>query len=409
MYLLFAWRYFKSKKSINAINIIAWISVLAIAVGTAALIIVLSVFNGFEGLVKSLYGDFYADVKVVSVSGKYFHFTDADKKKLFQVNSITGISRVIEEKALLANGDYQAIPYIKGVDTSYIRINNIDRHLEKGKYELGTTDAPKLVLGSGIANAIGANPGLNLEQLTIYLPNRDAHGTSIDQAMLSYNATTAGSFTIQQEFDNKYAFTNLAFMQYMLNLQADECTALEIKTNLPDDNAITEIKKKISEVLGKNFAVQTRFEQNQSLYTVMEVEKWVVYGILCLILIVAAFNMIGALTMLVLEKQKDIAVLKAMGMNNTSVQKLFLYEGLVLAGIGGTAGLLIAVITCVLQVKYKLIKLTGGSFVIDYYPVKMLPGDFILVSATILLVTVFASWFPSRKASLQLFSLKSQN
>ena len=141
----------------------------------------------------------------------------------------------------------------------------------------------------------------------------------------------------------------------------------------------------------------------------MQVEKWVVYGILCLILIVAAFNMIGALTMLVLEKQKDIAVLKAMGMNNASIQKVFLYEGMVLAGIGGFAGLLIAVITCVLQVKYKIIKLTGGSFVIDYYPVKMLPGDFILVIVTILFVTLFAAWFPSRKASLQFFSLKSQD
>ena len=244
MYLLFAWRYFKSKKSINAINIIAWISVLAIAVGTAALIIVLSVFNGFEGLVKSLYGDFYADIKVVSASGKYFHFTNDQQKLLSGFSSITHVSHIVEEKAVLANGDYQSIIYLRGVDASYKQINNIQKHIERGKYELGSADAPKLVLGSGVENAIGANPALNLDPLTIYLPNRDAKGTSIDQAMLSYNAPSAGSFTIQQEFDNKYAFTNLAFMQYMLSLQPDECTAIEIKTNLPDDHSITELKKK---------------------------------------------------------------------------------------------------------------------------------------------------------------------
>ena len=388
---------------------IAWISVLAITVGTAALIIVLSVFNGFEGLVKSLYGDFYSDIRIVSASGKYFHFTNDQQRRLAGFPAIREVSPVVEEKAVLTNGDYQSIIRLRGVTDSYKRVNNIQKHIDRGKYELGSVDAPRLVLGSGVENAIRANPSLDLDALTIYLPNRDAKGTSLEQIMLSYNATSAGSFTIQQEFDNEYAFTNLPFMQYMLNLQPDQCTALEIKTDLPDDNAISSLKKDIQARFGNRFSVQTRFEQNQSLYTVMQVEKWVVYGILCLILVVAAFNMIGALTMLVLEKQKDIAVLKAMGMNNSAIQKLFLYEGMVLAVVGGGAGLLIAVVICLLQTKYKLVKLTGGSFVIDYYPVKMLPGDFVLVIITILLVTVLAAWFPSRKAALQVFSLKSQD
>jgi lipoprotein-releasing system permease protein len=176
-----------------------------------------------------------------------------------------------------------------------------------------------------------------------------------------------------------------------------------LNKNTDDDRA----KKDLEKLLGENYKVETRYQQNQSLYTIMQVEKWVIYGILSLILVVAAFNMIGALTMLVLEKQKDIAVLKAMGASNGYIQKIFLNEGFVLAAVGGFSGIMIAVIVCLLQIKFHLVKLSGGSFIIDYYPVKMLPGDFVLVSATIFFISLIAAWLPSRKASSQNFSLKS--
>jgi lipoprotein-releasing system permease protein len=160
-------------------------------------------------------------------------------------------------------------------------------------------------------------------------------------------------------------------------------------------------------MLGKGYLIQTRYQQNQSLYTVMQIEKWVIYGILSLILVVAAFNMIGALTMLVLEKQKDISVLKALGAEDSYIQKIFINEGFVLAIVGGGLGIFIAIAICLLQLKYKLVKLSGGSFIIDYYPVKMVPADFLLVITTILLISLFAAWLPSRKAGVQYFSLKS--
>ena len=163
----------------------------------------------------------------------------------------------------------------------------------------------------------------------------------------------------------------------------------------------------LEKVTGSALKVQTRYEQNQGLFSIMQIEKWVIYGILSLILVVAAFNMIGALTMLVLEKQKDIAVLKAMGAHDTRIQNIFLSEGLVLAIVGGLSGMLLAFVICMLQQKFHLIELTGNTFIINYYPVQMHLQDFLLVSFTVFTVAVLAAWLPSRKAAAQLFSLKS--
>lgn len=402
MKLLFAWRYFKSKKSTTAINIIAWISVLAITVGTAALIIVLSVFNGFEGLVKSLYGDFYSDIRITPKQGKFFSLTDEKINQLKKIKGVSALSTTVEEKAVLMNGDYQTIVYLRGVEENYQNITNLKKHLVRGNYDLGLSESPSIIIGIGVENAIGADP-TSTNEVIIYLPNRKANGFSQD-AMHSYATAVSGTFMVQQEFDNKYAFTNIAFLKYMLDLKPDEYSSVELRINQSYSSAIA---KQVAVIVGDDFKVQNKFQQNQSLFSVMEVEKWVVYGILCLILIVAAFNMIGALTMLVLEKQKDIAVLKAMGANNTVIQKIFLYEGLVLAGVGAGAGAIIAFLVCVAQQQFHLVKLQGGTFIIDYYPVKMIPFDFLLVALTVTVVALLASWFPSRKAAQQPFSLKA--
>lgn len=404
MNFLFAWRYFRSKKSTTAINIIAWISVVAITVGTAALILVLSVFNGFEDLVKGLYADFYTDMRIGPAYGKILQLTPQQINQIKNVEGIARISLVAEEKALLKNGDYQTIVFIKGVDENYLATNNIGRHIIKGKFDPGTASSPQLIVGAGIENATGIDVTNNLYTLELYLPNRKATDFNSPDAMNAYNVHPSGTFLVQQDFDNKYVFSNLPFLKYMLDMKDDEYSSVEIKLNHANANTVKSVLKKL---LGEKYTVQTRYEQNQSLYTVMTVEKWVIYIILSLILVVAAFNMIGALTMLVLEKQKDIAVLKAMGANDTVIQKIFLSEGLVLAGVGGVSGAMIATIICLLQIKFKFVKLTGGSFIIDYYPVQLVASDYLLVTVTVLLIALFAAWIPSRKASLQEFSLKS--
>ncbi len=376
----------------------------AIAVGSAALIIVLSVFNGFEDLVKGLYADFYADMRMVPAQGKTFHLSAAQIQQIKNTKGVAVISFVAEEKAVL-NSAFQTIVSVKGVDENYTSVNKINtpQHIPRGKFELGNINEPKLVVGAGIENAAGVDVEKGIYPATLYLPNRQAAKLISDDGLNAFTVKPSGTFTVQQDFDIKYVFTNLAFVKYMLSMAEDEYSAVEMKIN-GDPNTV---KKILQSQMGTAFLVETRYEQNRTLYAVMQVEKWVIYGILSLILVVAAFNMIGALTMLVLEKQKDIVVLKAMGASEQLVQRIFLSEGILLAGLGGCCGILLATLICWLQIKFKLIKLGGNTFIIDYYPVKLIAVDFLLVIITVAVIAVLAAWIPSRKASLQSFSLKS--
>jgi lipoprotein-releasing system permease protein len=406
---LFAWRYFKAKKSTNAINIIAWISIVAITCITFAFVVILSVFNGFEGLVKSLYSTFYTDIRISSATGKFITISPEQLKRVAASNGIRAYALTAEDKTLLLNGDIQVIVDLKGVDTTYAHITEVPQKLLRGTFNTGDADKPGIVLGNGVETALQIEADKNLYPLTVYLFKRGMTVNTADpyQSLAAANIASMGTFQIQQDIDNKYAITNIGFMKRMMGLGPNEYSALEIAVR--DEEQADDIKKEMQVIFGKGYLVQTRYEQNQSLYSVMTLEKWAIYGILTLMLIVAAFTMIGGLTMLVLEKQKDIQVLKAMGAHNGMIQKIFLSEGLLLAIIGMGAGILLAMVFCWAQVKYKLIAIQGqgGTFLIDYYPVKLVATDFTLVIITVLLVAVIASWFPSRKAALQPIELKS--
>ncbi len=401
MNLLFAWRYFRSKKTTNAINIIAWIAITAIAVGTASLIIILSVFNGFEDLVKGLYGDFYPAYKVVPIKGKTFELSTAQTKQIKSLKDIKAFSFVAEEKALLT-GAFQTIVTIKGVENNYQQVNPIQPYIRRGSFELGNANIPGIVMGAGIENAAGINTEKVFEAATLYFPNRNGNLLSGD-GLNSFSVIPTGAFIVQQEFDNKYAFTNLAFVQYMLGLKSNEYSAIEINAKENNNNLI----KQLQTILGNQVQIQTRYQQNASLYSVMQLEKWVIYGILSLILVVAAFNMIGALSMLVLEKQKDIAVLRALGATSNRIRNIFLLEGLLLAAIGAGAGIVLGGGICWVQEKFHLIKLGGSTFIIDYYPVKILPLDFILVLLTVTAISFTAAWVTAQKTSAQPFELRT--
>ena len=406
MNFLFAWRYFKAKKTTNAINIISWISILAIVVGTASLILVLSVFNGFEGLVKSLYSSFYPDLKIIPASGKQLTLTSAQLAQLRSIKGINNFSLVVEEKAMLVNGEYQANVYLKGVDHAYSGVTGVKDYLIRGKFDVGNEADPKLVLGAGVENAIGVQSDRNLSAILIYTGRKG----SVDMQdplknVSSAEANTTGTFIIQQDLDNRYALTNLSFVKNMLGMSADNYGAAEIKIYNEDD--ADEVKELVQKSLGPQDVVQTRYEQNASLYSVMRAEKWFIYAILSLILVVAAFNMIGALTMLVLEKKQDISVLHALGGSRKFIQNIFLSQGILLATIGGGLGMLLAATIAWLQINFKLVPLQG-SFLIDYFPVKLDVGDFMLVGVTVLIIAFIASWFPSRKAANQQFALRNE-
>ncbi|MES2847743.1 MAG: FtsX-like permease family protein [Bacteroidota bacterium] len=411
MYLTFAWRYFKAKKSANAINIIAWVTVSVIAFATCCQILVLSVFNGFEGLVKSLYGAFYTDLKITPAKGKTFLLTPQQIDNIKKSNGINGISLIAEEKALLQNNDYednqQTNITLKGVDGNYKNITGVADKTFNGKFETGTVDDPGLVVGYGIQNATAINVDDKFQPstVTLILPKRGKVSASNPENSLSEgNAVAKGVFSIQQEFDNKYAITNIDFVKQQMNFAADEYSAVEIKLNSNADAAVGQLS--LQKMLGSGYIIRTKYQQNQSLYSTMKMEKWFIYAILTLILLVAAFNMISALTMLVLEKQKDITILQSMGAAKKMILKIFLSEGLLLAGIGAVSGIILALIICFLQVKFHLIKIQGGSFLIDYFPVKLELADFILVGSTVAFIAFLASWFPARKAANQHIELR---
>ena len=218
------------------------------------------------------------------------------------------------------------------------------------------------------------------------------------------NAKAKGVFAIQQEFDNNYALTNIDFVKQQMNFKADEFSAIEIK--LKTGTKENEAKGKLQNILGNSFLVQTRYEQNTGLYNSMRLEKWAIFAVLTLILVIAAFNMISAITMLVLEKKKDISILRSLGSTRAFIQKIFLSEGILLGIIGAGIGIFLATVICLLQIKFHIIKLQGGSFLIDYFPVKLLAADFLLVAATALFIALIAAWYPSVKASKQPIALK---
>ncbi len=376
-------------------------------VGTTALILVLSVFNGFEGLVKSLYTSFYPDIKITPVAGKQLTLTQLQLDKLRSVSGVKNFSLIAEEKALLQNGDYQSIIYLKGVDENYNKVAGVADHLVKGEFNTGDADNPLLILGAGIENAVSVQSDRNLVPLVVYLPRKsNVNVTDPFQSINADTVNTAGTFTIQQEFDNKYAITNLAFVKEMLEMPEDNYTAVEmsIDPSLNEDDIKKDIKKK----LGRNYTVLTRYEQNRSLYAVMRAEKWVIYIILSIILIVAAFNMIGALTMLVLEKKADIGVLHSLGASSRLIQNIFLSEGLLLGVLGGGIGMLLALAIAFVQIYFQVIPLQGGSFLIDYFPVTLSAFDFILVGCTVIFIAVIASYIPARKAARQQFVIREE-
>lgn len=407
MYSLFAWRYFKAKKSTNVINIISWICIAAIVVGTASLILVLSVFNGFEGLVKSLYASFYPDLKVGPISGKVITVTESQLQQLRGIKGIQNFSLVVEEKAIIQSGTNQAIVHLKGVDKQYENTTRVSQHVYSGKYDIGTVQQPLLFLGVGIESSLGIRAGTNLEPLMIYIP-RKIYTESFDEleSISSDTIRTSGSFMIQQDFDTKYVITNGAFLKKSMLLKNDEFSAIEIAINNPSQ--LNSITKQVASIFGKEYIVHNRYQQNESLYAIMNLERWMFYAVLCIILIVAAFNMVGALTMLVLEKQKDISILNALGASRKFILNIFLGEGFLLACIGGGIGMLLAIVLIILQNKYHLVPLEGGSFLIDYFPVTPRLQDFLLVAFTVLVVSFLASWFPAIKASKQDISLRSE-
>lgn len=393
-----AWRYLRGKRSGNAVPVLSRISMLAIAVGTCAMFVLFSVFNGFENLIKDLYKAFYPEIKITAAKGKFFHLDEAQLQQLKNINGIHYISQVIEDNVWLSANDEDGIATLKGVDTVYDYVNDIKPYIFEGKSSVIDSPVANTIVGLHIANKLGLDPNNVFSKLHIFYPNPAVHNPALNpaEALQSIQLQVDGVFQVQDEFDSKYLLASLPVVQTLF-LQEGNYSSLEIALNKDAD--AKEIKNKIESVLGGKYEAATRYEQNKTLYMVMRTEKWAVYAILLLVLIIASFNMIGALTLLVIEKQKDIAILKAMGATPVSIKKIFIIEGLLWALIGGIIGLIVGILLCYGQLHFQWIKLQG-AFIIEAYPVVMKITDLLLILFTIVIIGLLAAWYPARRATV---------
>lgn len=405
MSLFFAWRYLRSKKNANAINIIAWISMVAIGVVTAALVVVLSVFNGFEDMVKDMYGDFYADLQVTADKGKWMNISSEKLRQLKAVDGVAFVQPVIMERAILLDQEDKSIVWLKGVSEHYANFSGVPNHMLRGNFFVGDSASPRLVLGFGVEQSLQIIAGQSPMPVTVYLPNPEAGpAADVTTAMVSANAFSAGTFAVQQEFDEQYAFTHASFLSYMLGLPQNQFTSIELFVK--DRENTGNLQDDVRKILGAGFTVKDRFQQNQALFSAMKTEKLIIYAISFLILVIAGFNIVSSLTMTVIEKQKDIAVLKAMGTSDETVRRIFLQLGILLAGIGAMAGFLLGVLICLGQQQFHWVKLGGQSFIIDYYPVAVRLADLLVVVAIVVFIAIIAAWLPAKRATMSYFSLR---
>ena len=400
MHFLFAWRYFRGKYSFQAIQLIAWVSVFAIAIGTAALITILSVSNGFSEIVNGLYSDFYADLRVVPSTTKFVKLTQAQLSSIRQIPGVHYATGIVENKAILVRDENQTVVFVKGVDSNYIHINKVNQYLKRGAFSLGNLDSPKLVIGIGVEENLllyNAELGTQLELIAVGRSGKSLK--SMDQ-LNHLVAVQSGAFSVQQEFDAQYVFTSNQFAQYLFDLDSNQYSGVELSIDLNKEKSIVTA---IQDKLGPGFLVQNKYQQNADLYKIMQIEKWIIFAILALIMVVASFNLVGALTMLVLEKQKDIHVLHAMGATAGTIQKIFLSLSIVMSMTGAFIGGLIASCLIFLQTQFHFIQLQGVSFIIDYYPVKAIWTDYLAVISLVVLIAFVAGWVPAKKAAGRIF------
>lgn len=391
-------RYLLGKKSQNAINIISGISALGITTGTMALVIVLSVFNGFDSLVKSLYNTFDPDIQISSVEGKTFSPGPSTLQDIRSIPGVSAVSEVLEENVLLLYNERQHIATVKGVDEAFTNVSGLDSMIYDGEMKLKDRNRAYAVVGQGVAYSLGI--GLNfIDPLFIYTIDRTAriNMSQPEESIRRNFIYPSGIFAIEQDYDTRYIICPIDYVRELL-LYPEEVTHLEVKLDplLPAE----EIQNEIMSLLGEGFHVKNREQQNEMFYRVMRSEKWAIFLILTFILIIASFNIVGSLSMLIIDKKKDILTLRNMGAGNSLIKRIFLVEGWLISVVGSISGLFLGTAISWIQQRFGLIKLTGsGSFIIDAYPVQIEIVDIILIWVTVLFIGLIAARYPVQQIS----------
>lgn len=394
-------RYLFSKKSHNLINILSGISVAGVTIGAMALIVVLSVFNGLESLISSMYNSFDPDLKIETTIGKTFNINTFPIQKLSKIDGIANYSEIVEENALLRYKNKQQIVQIKGVDNKFAKVSKIGNGIVEGNFILQKGNVNFMVLGYGIYDMLGIQLNDFATSVSVYIPKR-SKTISIDptEAFNNEQIIPSGAFSIQQDFDTKIVIVPLRFARKMLDYTT-EVTALEIdlKSGFDADKVQSEVEK----LIGKGYIVKNRFQQEEMFYKIIKTEKFAGILILSFILLIAAFNIVGSLSMLIIEKKKDIAILRSLGASNILIKRIFIFEGLLISLSGAFVGMILGGLICWIQQHFGVIPLEGsGSFVVKYYPIQLQLLDFAKVTGIVFVIGLLSTLYTVSQLSKRL-------
>lgn len=401
--LYIAKRYLFSKKSHNAVNVISLISICGIAVATAAIICVLSVFNGMTGIHKKTFGAFDPELQITAKYGKVFNTDSIDIQQIKNLESVSLISQSLEENALLKYSERQKPILVKGVSDEFIHLANMESLLIDGQFQLRTGDIDYGVIGAGLAMELGVRPGY-LSPLVIYVPKRDVAVNLVNPAS-SFNQSNvflSGVFALNQaKYDENMFIISIDLARELLNYE-NEVTSLDIK--LKEGVSLGTAQKEIKKIIGDQFEVKDRFQQQADVYKMVNMEKWVTFLILSIILIIAIFNVVGSLSILIIEKKGDINILQSMGASNKLIERIFFLEGSLIILIGSISGLLLGLGVCFIQQYYGIVKFGSSPelFVMDAYPVEVQTFDVVVVFCSIILIGLIAVLYPVKNLNKSL-------
>lgn len=378
-------------------HIISLVSLLGVAIGTAALILVLSVFNGFEDLILKMYNSFDPHLKITSLKGKIFEPGDI----IINNSEIVEKAYVLEEKVLLRYQEQEFIATVKGVSNSYKDLTNFDNLLVDGNYIDAYTNNNVAVIGRGVAYYLSMGIGNMFDQLQIYIPNRSAKTLLNPQTAFQQGSVLPiGVFGIQSEIDAQYIITPLSFIQNLAE-RGSGVSAIELK--LANIDRMLKVQEQLQSQIGDEFVIKNRLQQQEFLYKILNTEKLVVFLILAFIMIIATFNIVGSLSMLILDKRSDIKIFKSFGVTEKQIKAIFLNKSILTISTGIFIGISLGLLFSILQQKYGFISMGSGSFVVDSYPIVIKMSDFFIVSITVFIIGLVSSWYPAKYLSQKLF------
>jgi len=390
-----AFRYIFSKKSHNAINVISGISATGVAIGTMALVVVLSVFNGFEQLIANMFSAFDPDFRITAVEGKSFEIDEDPWQTIRKMPDVAVFTEVVEENALLRFRDRQMAATVKGVGENYRQLTDIDSIMYDGKFELFDGAFERAVVGIGLAGSLSLGAHF-IDPLYIYAPKRTSRINMLrPESSFNQAATfTSGIFAVQQvQYDNQYVLVSLDLARELFEYEAHVVSCIELKINDKADAA--KLQKQLQAIVGSDFVVKNRYEQQESFFKIMQVEKWITFLILSFILLIASFNIIGSLSMLIIDKQADIKTLRSLGASTSQIKSIFLLEGWMISALGALFGILLGTVISLVQQHFGVLRM-GSGYVVDAYPVVLVPSDILYVFITVVVMGFLAAYYPVR-------------